>query len=675
MSVNARDMANAIRFLAIDAMVRVADGHPGTPLGAADICTALFTRHLKFDPADPRWPDRDRFVQSNGHGSTLMYALLHLAGYGAFPIEEIKRFRELGSHTPGHPEYEPDHGVEITTGPLGQGIANAAGMAVAEAMLNAEFGDDVVHHFTYALVGDGCLMEGLGHEVISLAGHLKLGRLVFLYDSNRMTDDGATSQAVSEDYTVRFACAGWHVQEVDGHDQDAISAAIEAAKADPRPSMIKCNTRIGFGVPRIEGQRVAHGGKLFAEDAKAAREHLAWPHEPFVVPEPIVAAWREAGGRGAAERAAWQARLAALDPPKRAKFERLMRGELPAGWQQRLVEWKLEAARSAPTQPTVRSSGEITRVLSQAIPELVGGAPDLEAATQHKRDMRPFTADDRAGRYLHYGVREHAMGAMMNGMAAHKGVIPYGATFLVFSDYMRHAMRLSAMMSLPVIWVFSHDSIGIGRNGPTHQPVEYLASLRAMPNLAVLRPADAVEAAECWQIAVGNRVAPSAIVNSRQPLPPVRSDVTEENLCARGAYVIADAHGGSRRATLFASGSEVAIALAARKSLQAEGVPTAVVSVPCWELFERQDPAYQASILGRGTVRVAVEAAVKLGWERFVGEDGGFVGMSTFGASGPEAELFRHFGITPEAVVAEVARRLPAGVARTAAAAEAAAAH
>ncbi len=668
MTATPREMANAVRFLALDAMVRVGDGHPGTPLGAADICTALFTRHLKFDPADPRWPDRDRFVQSNGHGSTLIYSLLHLAGYAAFPLEQVMRFRELGSTTPGHPEYEPDHGVEITTGPLGQGIANAAGMAVAEAMLNEEFGDDVVRHWTYALVGDGCLMEGLGHEVISLAGHLKLGRLIFLYDSNRMTDDGPTSQAVTEDYMVRFACAGWHVQECDGHDQDAIAAAIAAAKLDPRPSMIKCNTVIGFGVPRIQDQRVAHGGKLFEDDAKAAREFLGWPHERFTVPAPILAAWRDAGRRGAGERAAWEARLAALEPQRRAKFERLMRGELPAGWEKTLVDWKREAAAKAPTQPTVRSSGEITRVLSHAIPELVGGAPDLEAATQHKRDMRPFTASDRGGRYLHYGVREHAMGAMMNGMAAHKGVVPYGATFLVFSDYMRHSIRLSAMMSLPVIWVFSHDSIGIGRNGPTHQPVEYLASLRAMPNLAVMRPADAVEAAECWQLAVANRRSPSAIVNSRQPLPPVRTVHTDENLCARGAYVIADASGGARRATLFASGSEVAIALAARATLQAQGIPTAVISVPCWELFDEQDAAYQAAVLGRGTVRVAVEAAVKLGWERFVGEDGGFVGMRTFGASGPEAELFRHFGITPEAVVAEVKKRLPATAARSGAA-------
>jgi transketolase len=653
-------MANAVRFLAMDAITRAGDGHPGTPLGAADLCTALFTRHLKFDPASPRWPDRDRFVQSNGHGSTLIYALLHLAGYAAFPIEQIRRFRELGSNTPGHPEYAPEHGVETTTGPLGQGIANAAGMAVAEAMLNAEFGDDIVHHHTYALVGDGCLMEGLGHEVISLAGHLRLGRLIFLYDANRMTDDGPVSQAVSEDYMARFACAGWHVQECDGHDQDAVAVAIAAAKADPRPSMIKCNTTIGFGVPRIQGQRVAHGGKLTDADCVAAREFLRWPHGRFVVPAHVVDEWRKAGQRGAQARRAWEARLAALAPEARAGFERRMRGELPPGWQQALLEYKRAAAANAPTQPTVRSSGEITRVLSHAIPELVGGAPDLEAATQHKRDMRPFTAEDRNGRYLHYGVREHAMGAMMNGMAAHGGVVPYGATFLVFSDYMRHAMRLSAMMSLPVIWVFSHDSIGIGRNGPTHQPVEYLASLRAMPNLAVMRPADAVEAAECWQLAVANRAAPSAIVNSRQPLPTVRTAPTDENLCARGAYVLAEPLGGARRVTLFASGSEVAVALQARALLHEQGVPTAVVSVPCWELFERQDPTYQADVIGRGTARVAVEAAVKLGWERFVGEDGGFVGMRTFGASGPEAELFRHFGITPEAVVEEARRRLPA---------------
>jgi transketolase len=489
---------------------------------------------------------------------------------------------------------------------------------------------------------------------------LRLRKLIFLYDSNRMTDDGATTQAISEDYMVRFACAGWHVLECDGHDQDAIDAAILLAKKDPRPSMIKCSTTIGFGVPRIQNQRVAHGGKLFEDDCKAAREYLGWPHDAFVVPQPILAEWRKAGVRGGALRRAWEERFAKLDPAQRGKFERLMRGELPEGWDRGLQDYKREAAATAPLQPTVRSSGEITRVLSHAIPELVGGAPDLEAATQHKRDMAPFTADYRSGRYLHYGVREHAMGAMMNGMSAHRGVVPYGATFLVFSDYMRHSIRLSAMMSLPVVWVFSHDSIGIGKNGPTHQPVEYLASLRAMPNLDVMRPADAVEAAECWQLAVANRRSPTAIVNSRQALPAVRTRHVDENLCARGAYVLADAEGGARRATLFASGSEVAIALAARAALQAQGVPTAVISVPCWERFEQQDAAYRAMVIGRGTARVAVEAAVKLGWERFIGEDGAFVGMSTFGASGPEAELFRHFGITPEAVVAAVLQQFAA---------------
>ncbi len=652
-----RRMAHAVRFLAMDAITRACDGHPGTPLGAADICTALFTRHLTFDAKVPLWPDRDRFVQSNGHGSTLLYSLLALSGYEAVTIDEMKRFRVLGSATPGHPEYELTHGVETTTGPLGQGIANAVGMAVAERMLNAEFGDDIVDHYTYALVGDGCLMEGVGHEVISLAGHLKLGKLIFLYDSNRMTDDGTIDQAISEDYLQRFACAGWHVQECDGHDQDAVSAAILLAKQDPRPSMIKCETVIGFGVPRIQNQRVAHGGRLYEEDCRAAREFLGWPHEPFVVPDDVLSRWRQAGQRGSAARESWEARLAKLDPAKRADFERLMGRELPEGWEQPLLGFKKQAAETGLAQPTIRTSGEISRLLSHAIPELVGGAPDLEAATQHKRDMVPFTAQNRTGRYLHYGVREHAMGAMMNGMAAHGGVIPYGVTFLVFSDYMRHAIRMSAMMSLPVVWVFSHDSIGIGRNGPTHQPVEHLASLRAIPNLRVMRPCDAVEAAECWQLAVANRGSPSVIINSRQPVAAARLRHTDENACARGAYVLAEA-GGVRKATIFATGSEVGVALAARAQLESEGVGAAVISVPCWELFDEQDAAYRAGILGRGTARVAVEAAVSLGWDRFIGEDGGFVGMRTFGASGAEEDLFRHFDITPEAVAREVRKRL-----------------
>lgn len=658
MSVNLKEMANAVRALAVDTFVRAKDGHPGTPTGGADIATTLFNRHLKFDPLAPRWPDRDRFVQSNGHGSMLIYSLLHLAGYEAMSMEQIKNFRVLGSHTPGHPEYEPDHGIEITTGPLGQGIANAVGMAVAERMLNAQFGDAIVDHYTYVLVGDGCLMEGVAHEVISLAGHLRLGKLIVLYDDNRITDDGVIGQTISEDYTQRFACAGWHVQECDGHDPDAISVAIEAAKQDRRPSMIRCRTLIGFGVPRIENDRAAHGGKLFEDDAWAMRERLGWKHDPFVIPNEIVTEWRKAGARGAGARAAWQARVDALDPATRAEFQRLIEGRLPDGWEKALLAYKKAQIEAQPERSNIQTSGEISRVLSHAIPELVGGAPDLEAATQHKRDMKPFTAENPSGRYIHYGVREHAMGAMMNGMAAHKGVVPFGVTFLVFSDYMRHAMRLSAMMSLPVIWVFSHDSIGIGTNGPTHQPVEHLPSLRAIPNLWVLRPCDAVEAVECWQLAVTNRHHPSAIVNSRQPLKTLRTTYSEENRCARGAYILADSEGGARRATIFATGSEVAVALEARGTLQAAGVPTAVISVPCWELFWEQEAEYRAAVIGRGTARVAVEAATRLGWERFVGEDGGIIGMTGFGASGPVAELFEHFGITPARVVAAVKERL-----------------
>jgi transketolase len=653
-----RDMANAVRVLAVDTLVRAKDGHPGTPTGGADIATTLFNRHLKFDPLCPRWPDRDRFVQSNGHGSMLIYSLLHLAGYEAISMEQIRNFRVLGSNTPGHPEYEPDHGIETTTGPLGQGIANAVGMAVAERMLNAQFGDAIVDHYTYALVGDGCLMEGVAHEVISLAGHLKLGNLIVLYDDNQMTDDGVLGQAVSEDYVQRFACAGWHVQECDGHDHDAISAAIEAAKRDERPSMIRCRTLIGFGVPRIQNERVAHGGKLSEEDAKGIRERLGWTHDPFVIPQDIYTEWRKAGKCGAEARAAWQARVDALKPATRAEFQRLVEGRLPEGWEKPLLTYKKAQVEAQPERSNIQTSGEISRILSHAIPELVGGAPDLEAATQHKRDMQPFTAANRSGRYIHYGVREHAMGAMMNGMVAHKGVVPFGVTFLVFSDYMRHAMRLSAMMSLPVIWVFSHDSIGIGTNGPTHQPVEHLPSLRAIPNLWVLRPCDSVEAAECWQLALANRTHPSVIVNSRQALKTLRTSYAEENLCAKGAYILADAVDGARRATIFATGSEVAVALQARETLQAAGVPTSVISVPCWELFWDQSAEYRERIIGRGTARVAVEAATRLGWERFVGEDGGFVGMKSFGASGAVSDLFKHFGITAANVVAEVKARL-----------------
>lgn len=651
-------MAHAVRFLSMDAIERAGEGHPGTPLGAADIATALFARHLKFNPQDPLWFDRDRFVQSPGHGSMLIYSLLHLVGYEKMGIEEIKRFRVLGSHCEGHPERDPTCGIEVTTGLLGQGIANAAGMAVAEAFLSQWLGPEIVDHFTYALVGDGCLQEGIGQEVISLAGHLRLGKLVFLWDDNRMTDDGAIDIALGDDMPGRFRVSGWHVQEVDGHDVEAVAGAIRQAKTDPRPSMIACRTVIGRGIPGVEGTRGAHSARVLQAHTDAAREHLGWPHPPFVIPEDVLATWREAGRRSRPDYEAWQARVAALPAEKRRALDRLREGRLPEGWEAGLRAFKRRSGEERLTQSGIKTSGDIADLVTEAIPELFSGAPDLEGATQHKRRLQAFTAEDRSGRYVHYGIREHAMGAMLNGMAAHGGVVACGVTYLVFTDYMRAAMRMAAMMELPVLFVFSHDSIGIGTNGPTHQPVEYLASFRAMPNMLVLRPADAVEAAECWEIALSHRSGPSSLIFARQPLEAVRTACGEENLSARGAYVLAEAEGGARRATIFATGSEVALAVAARALLQAEGVPTAVVSMPCWELFEEQDEAYRHGIVGRGTVRVAVEAAVRQGWDRYIGEDGGFVGMSGYGASGPEDQLFAHFGITPEAVAGEVRRRL-----------------
>jgi transketolase len=656
--IDPRTMANAIRFLSIDAIERVGEGHPGTPLGAADTMTALFTRHLKFNPQDPRWFDRDRFVQSSGHGSMLLYSLLYLSGYEKITIDEIKRFRELGSHCEGHPEFDPTCGIEITTGPLGQGIANAAGMALAEALLCEWLGRDIVDHYTYALVGDGCLQEGVGQEVISLAGHLRLGKLIFLWDDNRMTDDGAIELALSDDMLARFRLSGWHVQEVDGHDVDAVSAAILLAKKDPRPSMICCTTVIGRGLPQVEGTRAAHSARIHKEQAEAARQYLGWSHAPFEIPGDILAAWREAGRRSLPEYDAWHSRIEALNPEKRRLLDRLREGRLPDGWEEPLRAFRQRAGREQEAVSGITLSGDIVDMLTDIIPELISGAPDLEGATKHKRQLTPFTASDHGGRYVHYGIREHAMGAMQNGMAAHGGVVPVGVTYLVFSDYMRPTLRLAAMMNLPVPFVFSHDSIGIGRNGPTHQPVEYLASLRAIPNMLVLRPADAVEAAECWEIALANRGGPSSLIFARQPLEPVRNDGSGKNRSRCGAYVLQEAGDGTREVTILATGSEVSIAVEARRRLEAEGIATAVISMPSWELFEAQDEVYRESVLGKGTVRVAVEAAVRLGWDRYIGENGSFVGMSGFGASGAEADLFAHFGITPEKVVEEVMRRL-----------------
>jgi transketolase len=653
-------LANAIRFLAIDAIVRAGEGHQGVPLGMAEIATALYTRHLKFDAADPTWPDRDRVVLSNGHGSMLLYALLHLTGYERMGIEQVSTFRDFGSRCEGHPEYDQASGIEVTTGPLGQGIANAFGMAVAEAYLGARFGAGIVDHHTYAFVGDGCLQEGIGQEMISLAGHLRLGKLILLWDDNRITDDGATNLSISEDVAARCRVAGWHVMEVDGHDPEAVSAAIGAAKADPRPSLLACRTVIARGIARLQGQRGGHSARLLPEDAAAAREELGWTAGPFEVPADVRATWHEAGRRGRVEREEWRQRVAALPNAERAEFERILAGEFPERWRDVLRDYKRLAIDREPLASGIFISAEINDLLADCMPERMVACADLEAPTNHKRRLTAFTAQDRSGAYVHCGVREHVMGAMANGMAAHGGIVPLAITYLAFSDYERPAMRMAALMGLPVKFVFSHDSIGIGRNGPTHQPVEILASLRAMPNMFVLRPADAVEAAECWEIAFERQGGPSTLVFARQALSPMRPVHTSANLSRRGAYVLAEAEGGARAVTLPATGSEVALALAARDILQAAGTPTAVVSMPCWELFEAQDDAYRASVLGPGTVRVGCEAALRFGWDRWLGERGGFVGMTGFGASGSAAELYRHFGITPEAIVGE-ARRLLTG--------------
>jgi transketolase len=656
-------LAHAIRFLSIDAIVKAQEGHQGVPLGMAEIATALYTRHLKFNPQDAGWLDRDRVVLSNGHGSMLLYALLHLTGYPEFPIEEVQRFRVLGSVCEGHPErpHGPAetsaNGIEVTTGPLGQGIANAFGMAVAEAYLNARFGSDLVDHHTYAFVGDGCLQEGIGQEMISLAGHLQLGKLVMLWDDNQITDDGSTALSISENVAERFRVAGWHVVELDGHDIEAVSAALAAAKADPRPSLLACRTVIAKGVARLQGQRGGHSGRLFEEDAQAARELLDWPHAPFDLPAEVKQAWRNAGQRSQDDYAAWQQRVAALPTAERAEFERVMKGELPANWQQVLQDYKQKALQAPPAPSGIFISAEINDLLTPVLPERMVGCADLEAPTNHKRGLSAFTAQNRAGAYVHCGVREHVMGAMANGMAAHGGVIPLSVTYLAFSDYERPAMRMAALMGLPVKFVFSHDSIGIGRNGPTHQPVEILASLRAMPNMWVMRPADAVEAAECWELALQHQDGPVSMIFARQALPLVRTAHTPDNLTRRGAYVLHEAACGPRQVTLLATGSEVLLAVQARQQLEAVGIGTAVVSMPCWELFNAQDAGYRRSVLGTG-IRIGIEAAVRQGWDAYLGIDGGFVGMTSFGASGPADELYKLFNITPEAVVAEAHRQL-----------------
>jgi transketolase len=644
-------MANAIRALAMDAVEEAKSGHPGLPMGAADVATVLFTQFLKLDPSHPAWPDRDRFVLSAGHGSMLIYALLHLLGYEAMTIEQIRRFRQLDSITPGHPENFLTPGVETTTGPLGQGLANAVGMAIAERHLAATFGDGIVDHRTYVLASDGDLMEGVSQEAIALAGHLALGKLIVLFDDNGISIDGPLSLADSVDQVKRFEAAGWAAARVDGHDPEAIEKAIAEAQRGKRPSLIACRTTIGFGAPSKAGTEKSHGSPLGAEEIAGARERLGWAEPAWTVPADVRDLWRAAGRAGSAARRAWSERLAALPPARRAEFDRRIGGALPRTELDAAVRTvKQKLAASPRTTATRAASESALEALTAAVPEMIGGSADLTGSNNTRpKGMPVLSASNYAGRFIHYGVREHGMAAAMNGMALHGGVIPYSGTFLVFSDYCRPAIRLAALMGERVIHVMTHDSIGLGEDGPTHQPVEHLAALRAIPNLRVFRPCDGVETIECWQLALEHAHGPSVLALTRQNLPQLRLALDEANRCAAGAYELEPAPKAAD-VSLFATGSEVAIAIDARRLLGEQGVAARVVSVPCFELFREQPSPARREIIGAAKVRVAVEAAVRQGWDEIIGSDGAFIGMSTFGASAPYGELYRHFGITAEAV-------------------------
>ena len=643
-----QDMANAIRALSMDAVEAAKSGHPGMPMGMADAATALFADHLKFDAAAPDWPDRDRFVLSAGHGSMLIYALLHLTGYEDMTLDQIRNFRQLGAITAGHPEAGHAGGIETTTGPLGQGIANAVGMAMAETHLAAKFGRDLVDHFTYVIAGDGCLMEGVSHEAASMAGHMGLSRLIVLFDDNGISIDGSTDLAVSEDTTARFEAYGWQVLAVDGHDMDAVSAAISEARADTsRPSLIRCRTVIGYGAPKKAGTSGVHGAPLGAEEIDGTRAALGWSHAPFEIPAEITAAWREVGSRGSAARAQWQARHAAADS---AAFDAAIAGDFDAAIDEAVLSWKNSLAAEPQKIATRVASQKAIEAILPACPSLLGGSADLTGSNNTRvGGQESYGRDNAAGSYVHYGVREHGMAAAMNGIALHGGAIPYGGTFLVFTDYCRPSIRLSALMRQRVIYVMTHDSIGLGEDGPTHQPVEHLAVMRAIPNLLVFRPGDAVETAEAWQCALAVKDAPSILALSRQGLAQFRHGDMTENMTARGAYIAAG-DADTRQVTLMASGSEVGIALAARDQLAADGIAATVVSVPCLELFWQQDEAWRNMVLGSGP-RIAIEAAIRQPWDRILGDNGGFVGMDDFGASAPAGDLYPHFGITPQAVV------------------------
>ncbi len=651
-AVTMADMANAIRALSMDAVEQAKSGHPGMPMGMADAVTVLFTEFLKFDPAHPDWPSRDRFVLSAGHGSMLLYSLLYLTGYPGADIEQLRNFRQLGFHTAGHPEHGALPGIETTTGPLGQGIANAVGMALAERLWNARLGDEAIANYTYVIAGDGCLMEGISHEAISMAGHLGLGRLIVLFDDNGISIDGETSLTVSDDQAKRFEASGWHTLAADGHDPASVRAALEAAQAETaRPTMIAVKTQIGYGAPNKAGTAGVHGAPLGGDEIAATREQLGWPHAPFEVPEAILSAWRTAGRRGSAAYQAWSEIWAGADAGSRAAFADPMNSEIRGQVAAAVRAHKSAIVEAGETKATRVWSQLAIEALLPVVPGLVGGSADLTGSNNTKGKGQDVIGPGAfEGSYIHFGVREHAMAAAMNGMALYGGLIPYGGTFLVFTDYCRPAIRLSALMQQRVVYVMTHDSIGLGEDGPTHQPVEHLASLRAIPNLNVFRPACGVETAECWELAVTSPATPSVLALTRQGVVNARAQHVDENQCAKGGYVVAGG-GDPRDVTIIATGSEVGIALEAREALAPKGVQAAVVSMPCLELFREQPAGYQDSVLGN-CPRIVVEAGVINGWEGILGAGGRFIGMPGFGVSAPAAKAYEHFGITADAIVA-----------------------
>jgi transketolase len=649
MPAEPRLLANAIRALSMDAVQAANSGHPGMPMGMADVATVLFTEYLKHDPQDPNWHDRDRFVLSAGHGSMLIYSLLHLTGYAHPTMEEIANFRKLGSPCAGHPENFMLEGVEATTGPLGQGFAMAVGMAIAERHLNAVFGDDLVDHRTWAIAGDGCLMEGINHEAVGLAGHLQLGRLNVLWDNNRITIDGSTDLSTSEDIPARYRASGWHVVSCDGHDFESIRRALDEAIADPRPSLIDCRTIIGWGAPNKMGTSATHGAALGDDEVKAARAHLVWEHEPFELPDTVLDAWREAGARSRSLHEDWRVRLAVS--PQREEFVRRMEGRLPAGFS---IGDFLDQLAANPQKVATRKASELAlEAINALLPETIGGSADLTGSNNTKtKNQKPLTKEDYSGRYIYYGIREFGMAAAMNGMALHGGVIPYGGTFLVFSDYCRPAIRLSALQGARVVYVMTHDSIGLGEDGPTHQPVEHVMSLRMMPNLPVYRPADVVETAECWALSLERQDGPSLLALTRQNLPQLRPG-RSENLSARGAYRLRGAV-ADRQVVLIATGSEVELAVSVAEALEGQGIGADVVSMPCWSLFDAQDAGYRADLLPQGILSVSIEAGTTFGWERYTGADGIRIGLDRFGASAPAEDLFKRFGFSVEAIVPQI---------------------